>query len=70
MHQPKAGGRLSPYGATSPYAKKSIKVSSRGLKVIVGIGWIIVITIFALNCMHMRAVVQVTQAVIKSTLLQ
>ena len=33
---------------------------------IIGIGWRVVVTTFALNCMHMQAVVHVTQAVTKT----
>ena len=38
VHQPKAGSRLSLYGATSPNAMRSITESNRGRKVIAGIG--------------------------------
>ena len=37
---------------------------------IAGTGWKVVDTIFALNCMHMQAVVQVMQAVAKAYPLQ
>ena len=70
MHQPKAGGRLSPYSATSSKGKKSNAKSTSGHKVIVGTSWRVVVTIFVLSCMHMQAVVQVMQAVAKNALLQ
>ena len=63
------GKRLSPYSTTSS-ARRSIAESNSGHKVIVGTGWKGVVTIFALNCMHMQAVAQVTQAVAKTTKLQ
>ena len=37
---------------------------------IVGPGWRVIVTIFQFNCIHMQAVVQVMQAVAKTTLLQ
>ena len=70
MHQPKAGGRLCFYNATYPNARRSIDESKIGHKVIVGTGWRVVVTISALNCMYIQAVVQVTQAVAKTALLQ
>ena len=66
MHQPKTSARLSPYNAISPNARINIKDSTRGHGVIVRIGWRVVVTIFALNCMHMQAVVQEMQAVAKT----
>ena len=70
MCQPKAGSRLSLYSATSSNARRSIGESNRGHKVIVGAGWRVVVTILALNCMHMQAVVQVTQVITKTAVLQ
>ena len=70
MRQPKAGGRLSPYSATSSNASISIAKINKGHIVIVKIGWRVIITPFVLNCMHIQAVVHVMQAVAKTTLLQ
>ena len=64
MHQPKAGSRLSAYTATSQNSRRSIAESNRENKVIVGIGWRVVVMTFTLNCMHMQAVVHVMQAVV------
>ena len=66
MWQPKVGGKLSTYIATSCNARRSTVESNRGHKVIVGKGWRVVVIIFTLNCMHMQAVVHVTQAVTKT----
>ena len=69
MHQPKAGGTLRLYGANSSNARNNAK-SKRGHKMIVRTGWRLVVIIFALNCMHMQALVQVLQVVAKTALLQ
>ena len=66
VRQPKVGGRLSAYSASSQNARKSIAKSNREHKVIIGIGWMVVITTFTLNCMHMQAVVHVIQTVAKT----
>ena len=55
MHQPKTSVRLSPYDAISPNARRNITKITRGYKVIVRIGWRVVVSIFALNCMYMQA---------------
>ena len=70
MRQPKAGVRLSTYSATYQNARSSIAESNREHKVIVGVGWRVVVTTFVLNCMHMQTEVHVTQAVKKTALLQ
>ena len=66
MHQPKVSGRLSENSATSQNARRSIAESNRYHIVIVEMGWRVVVTTFALNCMHMQAVVHLTQAVTKT----
>ena len=48
----------------------SIAKSNREHKVIVRIGWRVIVTSFALNCMHIQAVVHVTQAFTKIAPLQ
>ena len=70
MHHPKAGSRLSHYSATNPNARRNIVKSNRGHKVIVGTGFKVAVIVFALNYMHMQAVVQVMQAVTKNASLQ
>ena len=70
MCQPKAGGRLSASSATSRNARRSIAESNREHKVILGIGWRVGVTTFALNCIYMQAVVHTTQAVTKTAPLQ
>ena len=70
MHQPKASGRLSPYSTTSSNNRISIAENNRGHKVIVRIGWRVVVTTCALNCIHMQVVVHIMQAVAKTILLQ
>ena len=45
MGQPKAGGRLNPYSATSHNASRSIAESNLGHKVVSGTVWRIFITI-------------------------
>ena len=70
MCKPKAGGRLSPYSATSYNAKISIAKSNRGHKVIIKKGWRVVVAPFAVNCIHMQVVVHIAQAATKTTLLQ
>ena len=57
MHQPKAGSILSFDRATNPNVMKRTIESNRGHKVIVGIGWRVIVIILTLNCMHMQAVV-------------
>ena len=66
MRQPKVSGRLSAYNATSQNAKRNIAKNNREYKVIIEIGWRVVVTTFALNWMYMQAVVHATQAVIKT----
>ena len=68
MHHPKACG-LSPYSSNSSYARR-IEESNRRYKVIVAIVWRVTVTISALNCIYMHAVVQVTQAVARTAPLQ
>ena len=58
------------YSATSGNAGRSIAKSNREYNVIVGIAWRVVVTTFALSCMHMQAVVHVMQAIAKTALLQ
>ena len=70
MHQPKINSKVSPYSATSPNARRNITKSFRGHGVIVTIGWRVVVSIFALNCRHIQAVVQEMQAVAKTAPLQ
>ena len=70
MYQPKISGRISLYSEISPNARRHITESTRGHGVIVRIGWRIVVPIFRLNCMHIQAVVQETQAIAKSTALK
>ena len=70
MHQTKAGGSLNLHNTNSPNARRSIAESNKRYEVIVGIGWRVVVTNFALNCMHMQAVVQVMKVIVKTTPLQ
>ena len=70
MHRPKLGFRLSTYSISGQNARRIIAKSNRGHKVIVGKGWRVVVTILALNCIYMQAVVRLTQTVAKATLLQ
>ena len=70
MKQPKTGGKLIPYSATSPNARRNITESTKGHIVIFGIDWSIVLSFFSLNCIYMQAVLQEIQAVAKPTPLQ
>ena len=65
MHQLKTSGRLSPYSATSPNARRNITESTREQKVIVGVGWKVLVPIFVLKYMYIQAIVQEMQAIAK-----
>ena len=52
---------VRPYSTTGPNAKKKMTESTRWYKIIARIDKRVVILCFALNCMHMYAMVQETQ---------
>ena len=62
MCKTKVGGRLSTNSRTSRNDGISIAKSNREHKIIVGIGWRVVVITSTLNCMHMQAVVHVMQS--------
>ena len=48
---------------------KALKKADREHKVIIGIGWRVVVTTFTLNCMHMQVVVHIQHKLLTKTAL-